>query len=882
MGSLLTLLNGFFANGAFFLAGLGAAAVPTIIHLLNRRRYRTLPWAAMNFLRQAMQRNRKIMDLRDLILLMLRTFAILLFGLALARPIMTPASLYFWGVAFPALLGLVFFAVTAAVLWSRPAVRWGSLAAVLLLGLLCGWGVYQQTQTDPQLAQQFDGSQPLHAVLLIDNSLSMSYETALEGTLLQRAAVEAESYIKALPNGSRVSVVPLCGPASTLSIDPYTQDDAVAAVQRIEVVDRSVSLTAGLAAAEQAVEAAPLMARRIVLIGDQQSRNWLDIGASDLERLGGLQVVDVSPEDWENSWISDFYASDGLADVETPANFVVQVRHNGPSPRRDVQVTLQVDGVDIASRTVTLQPGEGAREVAFSHVFHSYRPEPGQPSLAPVTARLTPDNLPGDDQRHLILPVVAAVPVVFVDQYGAQGEDEAKGQIGETRPLRRLLAPGIEGERRLVEVRHVTIDQLNRDVLADARLVIVAGVASPAGAVDLLREYVEQGGPLIIAAGGEFDSAAWSNLAWRNGDGILPAPLSSTPIGLLPEEAGLDLQPFYLKYDSLSGHPYFQLPDISEEDLRDLFAEPFFFKAAAVDLSDAVIADQRAHYEAKLRDKLAAQGDAPDDSEPLRWLLWESQAAAAGPVEEADLARLVEQSNARVLARFATENEDPFIVQRRIGQGEVLFVASGVQSNWNTLPVTNTVLIFDRIARSLIRTTLPRRTLPPQERFALALPPQRSQVGVLLQRPSEESPSEPLDVGFIGQDRRGVQVAEAFQRGVYRLYESEVGADGAELAGEPRLWELFAVNGDAEESELTPLTSDQFASRELGEGAMWVGRGREISLAGEQQYAQNLWWWLALAVLVLLLAEIVLLATSAWPTRPAANPAEASAAPTSA
>ncbi|MBM3335798.1 BatA domain-containing protein, partial [Candidatus Sumerlaeota bacterium] len=31
--------------------GLLAGAIPIIIHLLNRRRYRPMPWAAMRFLR---------------------------------------------------------------------------------------------------------------------------------------------------------------------------------------------------------------------------------------------------------------------------------------------------------------------------------------------------------------------------------------------------------------------------------------------------------------------------------------------------------------------------------------------------------------------------------------------------------------------------------------------------------------------------------------------------------------------------------------------------------------------------------------------------------------------------------------------------------------
>ena len=56
----------------FALAGVLCATIPFVIHLLNRRRYRVVEWAAMDFLRQALERNRRILHLRDLLLLLLR------------------------------------------------------------------------------------------------------------------------------------------------------------------------------------------------------------------------------------------------------------------------------------------------------------------------------------------------------------------------------------------------------------------------------------------------------------------------------------------------------------------------------------------------------------------------------------------------------------------------------------------------------------------------------------------------------------------------------------------------------------------------------------------------------------------------------------------
>ena len=74
----------------FLWAGLACATGPIIIHLLNRRRYRVVQWAAMDFLREALQRNRRILQVRDLLLLLLRTLAVLLIargpGATVSRP----------------------------------------------------------------------------------------------------------------------------------------------------------------------------------------------------------------------------------------------------------------------------------------------------------------------------------------------------------------------------------------------------------------------------------------------------------------------------------------------------------------------------------------------------------------------------------------------------------------------------------------------------------------------------------------------------------------------------------------------------------------------------------------------------------------------------
>ena len=72
---------------------LSLGAIPIIIYLINRQRYRRVPWAAMEFLLRAMKKHRRRLRLENLLLLLIRTAAVLLFVLAMARPSLDSGSL---------------------------------------------------------------------------------------------------------------------------------------------------------------------------------------------------------------------------------------------------------------------------------------------------------------------------------------------------------------------------------------------------------------------------------------------------------------------------------------------------------------------------------------------------------------------------------------------------------------------------------------------------------------------------------------------------------------------------------------------------------------------------------------------------------------------
>ncbi|MDP6446704.1 MAG: VWA domain-containing protein, partial [Pirellulaceae bacterium] len=753
--------------------------------------------------------------------------------------------------------------------------------AVLMFGLALAQPFFSARQSE------FDGQQPLHAILLVDNSRSMGY-LSLEGSLLDVAKDSARRFIDRLPDGSRIHVIPVCGSDQGASPDPYdTKDHAIDALKQVRVVDRPASIQEAVNRAQRAHESAPQLSKRLVMFTDQQARNWQGVlEKARFEELPDMQIVETAAGEWANTWISSIKIQDGLADVETPTTILVQLRHQGTNPRYDFEVKLEVDGEPVATQTITMEPNS-ARELVFQHVFQSQSPEPGRPSFVPVTASISPDRLPADDRLSIVASVVAALPVVFVDQHGADGEDSIQNRFGETRHLRQLLAPRVSRQldnRQLIRIRHIRPEQISRESLADARLVVIAGV-NAGDSTDILREYVQQGGQLLIAAGADFQPQAWSD-EWRDGAGVLPAPLLAEFVGSTPEEAVGQLDPFFFSFESLQAHDYFRLAGESEEQARDLFAEPLFFKAVQVDMDDQVLQQLQAAETSRVAERFAVrrafaalqeQQDDPTqslDSETARqyrdlhpqWLVWKRTVAADDTTEMDDdelkqeVERLVQAGAPTVLA--ALDNGSPLLVERRIDNGRVIFFSSGLLSGWNTLPQTNCVIVFDRILRTMIQDTLPTRDFLAGDELPIAVLPVDREVSVQLSRPGSESP-EVIHRGFIDQD---LLVPHPLTAGVYKLTAlSSDSMDDETESVDSQLWNIhFAVHCVSEESELTPLDRAKFDELGSGSGVRWLGPNDTISLAGSQVRGQDSWWWLTLGILLLLLIELGILSAPEW------------------
>jgi len=590
--------------------------------------------------------------------------------------------------------------------------------------------------------------------------------------------------------------------------------------------------------------------------------------------------VHVGPAERTNTWVSDFQLLHGIADTDSTAVFRTTIRHEGELIK-DVQVKLLIDGEEADDQVVDLVPGhELTLDLDYKFLVAGTS---AKPRFATATVKLPPDRLEMDNYRVMVVPVVARTPVVFIDQYG-RNERPRENMFGETQRIRRLLrSSGRRGSggKQLVKQVLRTIEEVTRDDLKDARLVVIGGVRSPTPeAVAMLREYVEQGGNVFIGTGEAFDPVQWTAMAWLDGAGILPAPLKDAPVGRTPEPNQTRLVSFRLDKPSIMGRALYL--DTTSDEIDDILETPRFYKAVVTDVDSAIKAISKVERKRiEQQRKWAVQHEADEErwakqeragnlsaaekqrrrearlaaaAKTPNWLLWRNPLAR--DTSEFNVDELVGATQPRVLGRY--DNGHPFVLQREIGKGRVVMMTSGLWPLWNTMALDKSVLLLDRIVRSLLVRSLPDRTFGPEKEITIPVPAADQGTDFVVQTPGD-SEKRLQGVEALGSQSYGLVLRSVHQRGVYRVQQKA--PTGQEDPSKPGAWEmLLAVNGPQEESELDSLTEADIPDQVGQTNITWVDPDEKISLAGKTYIGHDFWWVLMLLALACLFLEMVLLA----------------------
>ena len=406
-------------NNALMLLGLIALLVPILIHLLNRSRAKIHDWGAMRFLLASLtSQNRRIL-VEEMILLALRCLLVAFVVLAMAQPFLPSRSRIPWAITLPALLGAIICLGVATSMWSYRKARWGLLAAAIALGSIAG-GASAVEQWWQEIKWAAGGGER-DVALLLDASMSMTLN--VEGkTNFERAVEEARAVVNACKPGDAVSLV-LAGPVPRAVVATPTADrqEIAAALDNLAPIGGTMSVLDGLNAAAASLAEGRNVAKRIVLITDGQNVGWdprsearwrfLAEGLKSLKTQPKIVCLRLPlPSVFRNAAVAEVAFSRKVVGTDRPVTINVKVMNTGTMPIRPQAVELSVDGAKVASeKFATDIPPRAAETLRFDHRFEHAGPRV-------VSARiLFQDDLAADNTADRVVNVVEKLSVLVVD-----------------------------------------------------------------------------------------------------------------------------------------------------------------------------------------------------------------------------------------------------------------------------------------------------------------------------------------------------------------------------------------------------------------------------------------------------------------------------------
>lgn len=499
-------------NSAFLWAGLALIAIPILIHILNRQRFRIVNWAAMEFLLRAMRKNRKRLKLEQWILLATRCAAVILIGLALAEP--------------------------------------------------------QGGCTDNSMAGAIAGQSGMN-VIIIDNSYSTAYtgpHTAVvgeDGKPLPAANthLEQEKQIAGLMvdmiqrGGGSVAVITAAKPEVAAGGGGADKDVVKRAVLRpglnytaarefIDKIEQSYTGTdlpgALQLANEYADEAPDVKIRNLYILSDGTLSAWEGQRADAIKRLGPeiarrfkvthYHVAEQGnkPREQWNQVVWDLRAGESLVNMRFGGTLMPTVRGFGTGPDPTFRLALDDNKQMGSIRPVHPDPSSGP--LSPPEVISPEQLKVGGPHLFTASLVTPPgqgDKLPVDDKRYRVIDVSAELNVLIVQGQVSEQFGKSSGSF-----LKSALAPEEEGSAVSVAPRsktHVTARLGSESDLKDRSLrgyqaIVLCGVRGlDEPEAKALESFVRGGGALITFVGENVNAETYNKVLLPHG--LIPGEL---------------------------------------------------------------------------------------------------------------------------------------------------------------------------------------------------------------------------------------------------------------------------------------------------------------------------------------------------------------------
>jgi hypothetical protein len=457
-----------------FLWALPLAAIPVVIHLLHRRRRQVVRWGAMQLLLESVPRKRRIWNINDLLLMLLRALAVAAVILAFALPQVRS------GLLTGKTPGRdVIFIVDASLSTGR---------------LQAGVPVFDQIRRTTR-----DALDRLDAADHVRLMLAASVPHWLDGPSAGKPATKQEmaDRLTRLKPTLAAADMPACVQAALLSEAPTD------ATSRLVVI-----VTDGAAHGWSAEADPPWQAVREI--------------ASHAAIPTAVNVVIAGKGNSPFANLSIEKLSMGRTRLAVGELFAVtaRVRNTGDVPREATVLKWDLDGQPSGeSQVAALEPGQSSDVVFETSCV--------QPGVFLVTGRLVrEDDLPGDNAASLVVESLDRLPILV-----CRSDAELERPASQPDFLKAALGRGPEGSHgdysaSVFEPTFIGSDALATTDFSPYRCIVLEDVLpKSADVADRLFDFAARGGGLWLILGENVTAEQFNSVVFRDGSGLVPLAL---------------------------------------------------------------------------------------------------------------------------------------------------------------------------------------------------------------------------------------------------------------------------------------------------------------------------------------------------------------------
>jgi hypothetical protein len=380
--------------------------------------------------------------------------------------------------------------------------------AVVLLALLLANPVFQLG------AGLFASGGQVSLVVLLDNSLSMTWSG--DGNGFKQAKEAARLLVTSLSDGDRGVIIPTTLAENETFRMKGEREVLVRDVQGIELADGASNIAAALSKAYELLNE-PAGQKEIRLITDMALTGWDQFSIASLKQYDPsvpIRIIRVGRRQQPlNGTIKEIRLKGQGVGVDLPLHLEAIVANFGDQEIKDVLLQLNIDGQNKEQKLTSIAP-RAETTVNFQATLAQAGSHFGQIALKK-------EGLAGSSVQYFTVEAQDKLKILLVD-----GDPQTSLVQSETFFLSRALNPSGERDASLFLPTVAIADGLAAASLDAYQVVMLSNVSTiPDAFVGKLRDFLHQGGGLLIFAGDRLQPQQYNLKLFQSSPPLFPAEI---------------------------------------------------------------------------------------------------------------------------------------------------------------------------------------------------------------------------------------------------------------------------------------------------------------------------------------------------------------------